>query len=450
MDFIEAVKNAGIVGQGGAGFPTAVKLKAKAEYFIVNAAECEPMIETDKFLCRTYPERLVTTVAKIKEHLGATTACIAIKNHYHREIAILEKALETTGADVKIFKMKTFYPAGDEQSMVQQVTGRCVPERGLPLDVGCVVDNVGTVLAVADALEGRPVQDKFLSVTGDVQKAMVYRVPLGTPIRDVLAQAPLNLKSYAIIMGGPMMGKMLATDEQIDAAVVTKTTGNLLVIPKDHYLVTRATMEIPKMIHQARSACIQCRFCTDLCPRHLIGHNVRPNMVMRNVWQEQDITDNDTYVKIFGSAMNCCSCGACELFACPMGLSPRKMNDYIKTKFRERGIQVDRNMNPVALPDVDIHKIPTEKLIGRLGLTRYIKTELPEFAEFTPDEVFLPFSQHIGKPAEPVVAVGDKVEAGTMIAKAAENALSVNIYTGFAGTVTEVTGTGVRISRKEG
>ena len=170
MNLTEAVKAAGVVGAGGAGFPTHVKLSAKAECFLVNAAECEPLIETDKYLCRTFPDRVVAAAVAVAGHLGAKRTVIALKGKYHAEITALEGAISRSGAQVELFRMKTFYPAGDEQTMVQQVTGRSVPERGLPLDVGCVVDNVGTLLNIQDALEGTPVTEKYLSVVGEVKE----------------------------------------------------------------------------------------------------------------------------------------------------------------------------------------------------------------------------------------------------------------------------------------
>lgn len=448
MEMVEAIKRAGVVGAGGAGFPTHVKLNTKAEYFLVNAAECEPLIETDKFLCRTRAERIVRTVVLIAEHLEAKCAVIALKAKYVKEIQALRDAIRTLEAPVELFTMKAFYPAGDEQTLVQQVTGRCVPERGLPLDVGCVVDNVGTVLAIADALEGIPVSEKYLSVTGAVKRPVMFHVPVGTPVRTVLNAAELNVSSYGLILGGPMMGKVLRDDAAIDGAVVTKTTGNLLVLPKDHYLMRRASQTPERMIRQAAAACIQCRMCTDLCPRYLIGHEVRPNMVMRSLWKEASITDEAEYIRCFGSAVNCCSCGACEMFSCPMGLSPRKMNDYIKGHLRERGIQVERNLKPEARTGVDYHKIPTERLIARLGLTEYVTHTEPELKELEPDTCEIPVSQHIGKPAVPVVQPGSHVKKGDLVAQAAEG-LSANIYTGMDGVVTGVTERGIQICRKE-
>lgn len=449
MNMVEAIKNAGVVGAGGAGFPTHIKLNAKAECFLVNAAECEPLIETDKYLCRTYPDRIVTTVVKIAEHLGAVRSVIALKDHYHAEIMALKSAIERQNAAVEIFQMKSFYPAGDEQTLVYEVTGRSVPERGLPLDVGCVVDNVGTVLSIADALEEKPVMEKYLSVTGAVTRPVMFHVPIGTPIRRMLQAADLKETQYAVIMGGPMMGRMLKTDAEIDAAVVTKTTGNLLVLPKDHYLVRRSMLTPERMMRQAATACIQCKMCTDLCPRYLLGHEVRPNMVMRSMWKESLITDDEEYKRCFGSAANCCSCGACEMFSCPMGLSPRKMNDYAKGLLRNRGINVEKNTNPIARDGVEHHRIPTDRLIARLDLTRYVSHTEPELVSLAADMCVIPLSQHIGKPAVPRVAKGDHVAKGDLVATAAEQGLSANIHTGMSGVVIDVTDKGISISGKE-
>ena len=203
------------------------------------------------------------------------------------------------------------------------------------------------------------------------------------------------------------------------------------------------TMSVERMMRQAASACIQCRACTDLCPRQLIGHNVEPHRVMRNIWRQESITDAAKFERTFGSAANCSSCGTCEMFSCPMGLSPRKMNDYAKALLRERGIQPEKNQEPVKSTALGHRRIPTERLIARLDLTQYVSHGLPKLYEVTPKEVFVPLSQHIGKPAVPVAAVGDEVKRGDLIAEAAEG-LSANIHTGFEGVVKEITPQGIR------
>lgn len=446
---IEKIKSAGVVGAGGAGFPTHVKLNTKAECLLINAAECEPLIETDKYLCRTYPDLIVSTVVQMAKQLEAKRMVIALKEKYSREIEALGEAIGRQKVPVELFLMRSFYPAGDEQILVQQVTGHCVPERGLPLAVGCVVQNVGTVLSIADALEDKPVTHKFLSVTGAVSRPKMFYVPIGTPIKEILAAADIIPADYRIISGGPMMGKVLEDNGEADNTYVTKTMGNLLILPADHYLIKRSQFSLKLMSRQAMTACIQCRMCTDLCPRYLLGHEVRPDVVMRSVFREPLITDEEAYRRCFGSAVNCCSCGACELFSCPMGLSPRRMNDYFKGRLQEKGIQIQANQSPQARDGVNYHQIPTQRLIARLGLSAYQSHELPDFIKLNPRSLFLPLKQHIGAPAIPLVKPGSQVREQSLIASGASG-LSVNLHTGVKGIVTEVTEYGIRINREEG
>lgn len=450
MNLIEMVKAAGVVGAGGAGFPTHVKLNTKVEYFIVNAAECEPLIETDKYLCRTFADRIVKTIPVIAESLGASRKVIALKGAYAKEIAALREAIKNSGSDVEIFEMGYFYPAGDEQTLIQQVTGRCVPERGLPSDVGCVVDNVGTVLNIADALEGKAVTEKYLSVVGEVTHTMQLHVPIGTSVLECVRAAKPTISEFALIMGGPMMGKRLTSQAEIEQAVVTKTTGNIMVLPKDHYLFKKTALPMETVRKQTKSACLQCKMCTDLCPRYLIGHQIRPNLMMRGLWREPSITDNEEYLRMFGDAANCCSCGVCEMFACPMGLSPRKVNEYLKGEFRKRGIQVPKNPEAHAREFVQERKPPTNRLVARLGLSEYYGKHPSSCEELSVDTVFIPFSQHIGKPAAAVKQAGDTVAKGELLAAAAEGALSANIHSSVNGVIEEITDKGARIRcRKE-
>ena len=450
MNLIEMVKAAGVVGAGGAGFPTHVKLNTKVEYFIVNAAECEPLIETDKYLCRTFADRIVKTIPVIAESLGASRKVIALKGAYETEIAALREAIKNSDSDVEIFEMGYFYPAGDEQTLIQQVTGRCVPERGLPSDVGCVVDNVGTVLNIADALEGKAVTEKYLSVVGEVTHTMQLHVPIGTSVLECVRAAKPTISEFALIMGGPMMGKRLTSQAEIEQAVVTKTTGNIMVLPKDHYLFKKTALPMETVRKQTKSACLQCKMCTDLCPRYLIGHQIRPNLMMRGLWREPSITDNEEYLRMFGDAANCCSCGVCEMFACPMGLSPRKVNEYLKGEFRKRGIQVPKNPEAHAREFVQERKTPTNRLVARLGLSEYYGKHPSSCEELSVDTVFIPFSQHIGKPAAAVKQAGDTVAKGELLAAAAEGALSANIHSSVNGVIEEITDKGARIRcRKE-
>jgi Na+-translocating ferredoxin:NAD+ oxidoreductase RnfC subunit len=185
--------------------------------------------------------------------------------------------------------------------------------------------------------------------------------------------------------------------------------------------------------------------CTDLCPRYQIGHRIKPHLVMRNIWRENSIESNEEFEKCFGDAINCCDCGLCEMFSCPMGLSPRKVNGYMKGKLRERNINVEKNTSPVARSTVDVSKVPTDRLISRLNLGKYNGLHAHSCIELTPKEVFIPISQHIGKPAKAIKAIGDKVSAGEVIASADDTGLSANIHASITGTVIDVTTLGIRI-----
>lgn len=449
MNLTEIVKTAGIVGAGGAGFPTHVKLNTKAESFIINAAECEPLIETDKFLCRNFADPLIKTILTVAEHLGARRKVIALKSKYTVEIACLREAINKYAADIEIFELKTYYPAGDEQVIVQQVCHKSVPERGIPIDVGVVVSNVGTVLNIADALSGYPVTEKYLSIVGEVEAPIMVKAPIGTRMMECIAKAKVKAPDYAIVVGGPMMGKVISNHEEMQQAVITKTTGNIMLLPPNHHLIRWNRLPFDRMLSQARSACIQCRMCTDLCPRYQLGHEVYPHMVMRNVWKEAFITEEEEYRKAFGSAVNCCECGICEMFSCPMGLSPCRVNRNMKKRLKERGIPIERNRKPEAREGVDTHRIPTDRLIARLGLSTYRDQHAKECYEVQPEEIYIMFSQHIGMPAIPVVQVGDRVKKGDLIAAANDQGLSANIHSGIDGIITEIDHSGARISRKE-
>lgn len=447
---IDSIRKAGVVGAGGAGFPTHVKLDTEVDCLIVNAAECEPLIETDKYLCRRFAAKIVAATLRVGAHLGAKRLVIAIKKKYTREIVALETAIRVSGASVELFLMESFYPSGDEQVIVQMVLGRSVPERGIPKAVGAVVDNVGTMLWIHDALNEIPVTDKYLSVTGEVERPIMLKVPLGTPILDCINAAKPGIKQYDIVLGGPMMGKYYTDMEQISSQSVVKTTGNIIVLPKGHHLSVQAEKPLRTIIRHAQSACLQCRMCTDQCPRYRLGHSIRPHRVMRGIFMEALVTENSKYMSLFGDAVNCSECGLCELYACPMGLSPRKVNAYLKNRLREKGIDVPKNDAPQARESILAGKAATSRLEARLSLSEYAGRHAgDDCLELNPEMVILPLSQHIGKPAVPVKQAGDAVTKGELIAKAAEGALSANIHASISGVIVKIDEHHAVISGKE-
>ena len=186
MTLLEQIKEAGIVGCGGAGFPTHVKLNCTVEYLIINAAECEPLLRTDRWLMIHKAREIVLAAGMVGDMIHAGKRCIALKETYAEEINALETAIKETGSTVTLYRMRNFYPAGDEQIMVCDVTGRTVPPSGIPLDVGSVVSNLATTYSIYQASLGRPLASKYLTVTGAVASPCIVHAPLGTSFADCL------------------------------------------------------------------------------------------------------------------------------------------------------------------------------------------------------------------------------------------------------------------------
>ena len=336
MSILEQIRQAGVVGCGGAGFPTHLKLKAGVEYLIMNGAECEPLLRTDRYIMLHHAPQLVKAILALKEELSISRCVIAVKAHYRQEIKALEQAIGSS--PVESHQLGSFYPAGDEQIIVHEVTGRVVPPGGLPLAAGAVVDNIATIYAISQAMEGIPFTQKILTVTGEVAHPVVLSVPVGTSFRACLelAGGPLTHR-YCVVSGGPMMGRTL-TKEEAEEAFVTKTTSGILVLPEEGPQGRARAVDLTRMLSRASSACIQCTSCTQLCPRHMLGHPLQPHRIMRKMAMTRDpftlLQDPDIL-----NARLCCECGVCELYACPMGLFPRKINALLKQELARAGVR---------------------------------------------------------------------------------------------------------------
>ncbi|PKM81860.1 MAG: electron transport complex protein RnfC [Firmicutes bacterium HGW-Firmicutes-14] len=425
---VNAVMQAGVVGAGGAGFPTHVKISAEVDIVIVNGAECEPLLRVDQQLMVTEAERVIQGLEAVMEATGAVTGIIALKSKYMEACDTLEQL--TKGKPVRLFRLEDFFPAGDEQVMVYEVAGRVVPEGGLPLMAGCVVTNVETMLNVANALAGIPVTDTYVTITGEVKNPVTVKLPLGTPVIEALALAGVTKTgAVRVIDGGPMMGQVLK-----DLTVpVTKVTKGLIVLPEEHHLVQNKTLTMEYIIRRSKSTCIQCRMCSDMCPRNLLGHRISPHLIMRGL---NHMTGDSDIMK---TALLCCECGVCELYACPMLLSPKQVNSEIKKELTKNGIKFSsRDQQQPAAAEREYRKIPSKRLIARLGLTRYdVPAGISEEA-YCPDRVYIPLRQHIGAPAVPTVKEGQQVEKGDLIAAIPKNALGANLHASVKGTVKKI------------
>lgn len=438
MDLIEKIYAAGIVGCGGAGFPTHIKLDCKVEYLLINGAECEPLLRTDRFIMKNKAEEIIQAVEAVSRIVEAKHSIIVLKKSYLKEIECLQSAIALQNSSVQLHLLDNFYPAGDEQIIVCEVTGRTVPPGGIPLDVGAVVSNVATMFHIYEAMEDKSFTHKYLTVTGEVKHPVVLQVPVGISFEECIHQAGGTLlEDYKLISGGPLMGAILSKEEA-KTSVVTKITSGIIVIPADGYLAVQAEVSVQHMLNRAKAACIQCTYCTELCPRYLIGHPLRPHKIMRKLAYASDFSAilDDEDVK---HALICCECGICEDYACPMGLMPRKVNALLKRKFAETGIRYSKGQDVYTAREVrKYRKVPSKRIAARIDMVKYYDYQIDKHAEAETDRVEILLKQHTGGPAEAVVQAGDAVAAGQLIGLCPRNKMGANVHASISGKVTHV------------
>jgi electron transport complex protein RnfC len=306
-DIIAKIAAAGIVGLGGAAFPSHVKLSPPKdkpmEFLLINGVECEPYLTADHRLMVEKSEEVVTGVRILLKGLGIDQACIGIEENKPDAIDILAAAARDYPG-IRVEPLKVCYPQGGERQLVKALTGREIPPppKGLPSDVGCAVFNVGTVFAVYEAVQkNKPLIERVVTVTGPaIQNPSNFWVRVGTPFHELIkAAGGLPDKTGKIIAGGPMMGRALDSTD----IPVTKGTSGLLVLPED-----QAKRELVEN-------CIRCAKCVFACPLGL-----EPYLLMALVERNQ-------LDRAFGErVLSCCECSCCS-FVCP---SHRPLLDYIR------------------------------------------------------------------------------------------------------------------------
>ena len=295
-DLRARINDAGICGMGGAGFPTVVKLTPppdkRCEYLILNGAECEPYLTADCRMMMEHADRIRTGVETMRRILGQPAVRIAIEANKPEAIAAMEKAFADIEGNVEIVVLPVLYPQGSEKHQIYATVGRIVPEGGLPIQVGCVVENVGTAAAIADAVaKGRPLIERVTTVSGDaVSTPKNILAPTGTRYADLIGFAGgEKVPPAKIISGGTMMGFNVSSTD----IGTTKTTSGLLLLS-------------PARVFQYSSqACINCGRCLRACPMQL-----NPAAISRAVE-----ADDIAAAKAF-DVMDCIECGACS-FGCP-------------------------------------------------------------------------------------------------------------------------------------
>ena len=426
--FTDLVRNAGVVGCGGAGFPAHVKTASTAEWVIANGAECEPLLHKDLELMRREPEAVAEGCRLLAEATGARRTVVGIKRKYEDSLAPLRDALGKTGAE--IHWLGDYYPTGDEYVLVYEVTGKLIPPHGIPLNIGAVVNNVETLRNYALAAAGKPVVTKYVTVAGAVRRPGTFEVPIGSTYAHLIdAAGGVTAGDFAVFSGGIMMGK-LETDMTLP---VTKTTAGLVVLPADHRLVRRKELPLESMHRIGKSACDQCSYCTEFCPRYLLGYDVQPHKVMRSLG-----------FTATGEAMwnqwadLCCSCGLCTLYACPEDLYPKEACDRSKADLKARGVRFDGDIPLEPHPMYDGRHVPVKQLMRKLGIEEYDAPAPFTDRAISPTLIRLPLKQHAGEPAKPVVAVGQTVAKGDLVAEPAPGKLGARLHAGIHGVVTRI------------
>ena len=432
----DLLREAGVVGAGGAGFPSYAKLSDQVDTILLNCAECEPLLKVHRQVLEEYPAEILSSLSELVAVSGAKVGIIAIKAHYKATILALESEIGEF-SNLTIHKLDSVYPAGDEIILIKEVTGRVVAPGKLPISVGVTVCNVESVYNVWKALRGKPVTRKYVTVAGEVARPVTLCVPLGTKISELIAAAGgVTVEDPAYLSGGPMMGRLISPHEP-----VTKTTNAIIVLPPDHTVIMNKKLNNAVNLRRTMSVCCQCRSCTDLCSRRVLGYPVYPHLVMRVL-----SNGGKGKVEALAGSMFCSGCGLCETYSCPQGLSPRAMIAELKTMARAQGYKPPDDIKPDEVKDAAFKKVSVERLTMRLGLKKY-DVPAPLCHDFETNSVKLLLSQHLGAPAVAIVKEGDEVKEGDVIAVAKEGALSVNIHASISGKIGTVTQTYVKITK---
>ena len=417
----DRLEELGIVGAGGGGFPTAVKFKSRVSQVIINAAECEPLLHKDKELLHHHHEPMLRGLKKAMELVGASEGAIGIKEKYQDIIEAMERAVPR---GVRVVALPDVYPAGDEFILVHMITGRIIPPGGLPKDVDTAVANVETLMNIG---LDRPVTHKYLTVAGAVANPVTLRVPVGITIGEVVeAAGGASVDDIGVLIGGVMMAKPAAS---LDVPV-TKTTGGIIVLPASHNLIRRHNAPMIQVNRIGRSACDQCRFCTEFCPRFLLGHPIEPHRAMQSLGFA---TGADPMV----ATLYCCECNLCTMYACPEDLDPKNVCVQAKPLARERGLVFKGDPASITPhPMAEYRRVPMRRLIARLGLGEFNNVGPLHEHEFSPRKVNLPLKQHAGVPAAPAVKSGDRVRVGDLLAAPPQGKLGARIHASIDGVAT--------------
>lgn len=437
---ITTVQKSGIVGAGGAGFPTYVKLKSSVEFLLINGAECEPLLMVDQTLMELYPDKLISAAQLIRDVVDARQVIFCLKSKYSKARQCLVNAIRKQNA-ISIEILEDRYPVGDEHVLVYEVLKRIVPAGGIPLAVNALVINVETLLNIHRAVTKKlPVTHSMVTVVGDIQEPFTLSVPIGVPISDVITYAGdrVSAENHVVLEGGPLMGRLVQDWND----PIIKTTKGLIILKKTDVLAACYTSAPRQIQANIAAICCNCRQCTEICPRYLLGHSIEPHKLI--VAMAQQIKYDDP---LFRSAQYCSECGLCELYACFMGLSPRKVNAEIRQELARRNIRPQSRKKMKAPHTLrSERRIPTARIKARLDIVKYDKkSRFISNPEWKTREYSLLLRQHIGTSCSPLVSANDHVVKGQIIADVPTDSLGVPLHTPVDGMVQSIDNHKIRI-----
>lgn len=435
------VYDAGIVGAGGAGFPTHRKFSDKVKQIIVNAAECEPLMMVDHHILEHHLQALVDTLNILIDTMGADEAIIGIKGkNMHLLDSKIVSSLEGTRVHIK--EIPDIYPAGDEVVLTYETTGKIIPEGAIPVMVGVMVINVETVYNIHCAItRGEPVTQKYITIGGDTKEDITIKAPVGMKIKELLEAVGCGgLEGKEIVNGGPMMGKLV----DIENDVVTKTTKGLLIFPVTHSIIQRKKRPMSMTLKRASAACCNCTMCSDMCPRNLLGYDLNVHKTIRAA-SHSEVQNAESFLQ---SAL-CCGCGVCTVIACQQMLDPQAISMEVKGQLAKNGLRRQNNKAPEKVREERASRLVSSSvLIDRLGIRKYVKSKVErKYIDFSPNTVYIELKQHVGKPASATVKVGDKVSVGDIVAQTAYEDLGTTMHASIDGKVKAITDRFVIIER---
>lgn len=429
----ELIQKAGVVGAGGAGFPTHVKLADGIETILINGTECEPLLKTDFYLLSHEAARLEQTLEKLVEITGAKQGVIGIKQH---TAELLGMKTEKKVGRVSYKFTGNVYPSGDEIVLIEETLSKAVPAGKLPISVGVVVMNVETLYNIANALEQKPVTHKYVTVGGNTNQTYVIKAPVGTQVSYIFEQVGITVpQNCTVLDGGPMMGNIINPN----TAVVTKTTKSLLIIENNTLCIRLKTQKLTDAVNRSSGNCCSCRMCTDMCPRYLMGYPIEPHKIVQRL--SAKVSDTKTFL----GAFYCSNCGVCQTIACPQNISPNRLFQRVKAELSKNGVKATPMEASIPKAERKYRRVPSKRLINRLGLRKYDRDEISFVEISSPNRVTIPLKQHIGALGTVLVQVGDTVTHGQLIIQAKENALGANIHASISGKVFGVSESSITI-----